>query len=80
MLEKISIDVSKLDRTSIVLYIQSLYRFGYNEIEGMLQFGDDVSTMVERIMKEDLKEKEERLGADHSSTLTSVSFLGSLLK
>lgn len=32
-LEKISIDVTNLDRTSILLYIQSLYRFGYNEIE-----------------------------------------------
>lgn len=31
--DKISIDVSKLDRTSLLLYIQSLYRFGYNEIE-----------------------------------------------
>jgi phosphate uptake regulator len=32
-IEKISVDVTKLDRTSILLYIQSLYRFGYNEIE-----------------------------------------------
>ena len=32
-LEKISIDVTDLDRTSVLLYIQSLYRFGYNEIE-----------------------------------------------
>ena len=30
---KISIDVTELDRTSIILYIQSLYRFGYNEVE-----------------------------------------------
>jgi phosphate uptake regulator len=32
-IEKISIDITKLDRTSIILYIMSLYRFGYNEIE-----------------------------------------------
>ena len=32
-IEKISVDVTKLDRTSTLLYIQSLYRFGYNEIE-----------------------------------------------
>jgi len=32
-LDKISVDVSGLDRTSILLYVQSLYRFGYNEIE-----------------------------------------------
>ncbi|MBW2992003.1 hypothetical protein KY345_02180 [Candidatus Woesearchaeota archaeon] len=32
-IEKISVDISRLDRTSIILYIQSLYRFGYNEIE-----------------------------------------------
>lgn len=32
-IEKISINVTKLDRTSILLYLQSLYRFGYNEIE-----------------------------------------------
>lgn len=31
--EKISVDVSSLDRTSILLYIQSLYKFGYNEVE-----------------------------------------------
>ena len=31
--DKISVDVSGLDRTSAILYIQSLYRFGYNEIE-----------------------------------------------
>ena len=30
---KISVDISHLDRTSALLYIQSLYRFGYNEIE-----------------------------------------------
>src|SRR3989338_9235930 len=32
-LEKISINVTQLDRTSLLLCIQSLYRFGYNEIE-----------------------------------------------
>jgi phosphate uptake regulator len=32
-LSKVSIDVTKLDRTSFLLYIQSLYRFGYSEIE-----------------------------------------------
>jgi len=32
-LDKISIDVSDLDRTSVLLYIQSLYRFGYDEIQ-----------------------------------------------
>ncbi|MFH1506533.1 MAG: AbrB/MazE/SpoVT family DNA-binding domain-containing protein [archaeon] len=32
-MEKISIDVTKLDRTSTLMYIMSLYRFGYNEIE-----------------------------------------------
>ena len=32
-IEKVSIDVTKLDRTSLLLYLQSLYRFGYNEIE-----------------------------------------------
>ncbi|MBI2572242.1 hypothetical protein HYV86_00115 [Candidatus Woesearchaeota archaeon] len=31
--EKIKIDITKLDRTSALLYIMSLYRFGYNEIE-----------------------------------------------
>ncbi|PIN79923.1 hypothetical protein COV16_01690 [Candidatus Woesearchaeota archaeon CG10_big_fil_rev_8_21_14_0_10_34_8] len=30
---KISVNVTGLDRTSILLYVQSLYRFGYNEIE-----------------------------------------------
>ena len=30
---KITTDISKLDRTSALLYIQSLYRFGYSEIE-----------------------------------------------
>jgi phosphate uptake regulator len=32
-IEKASVDVTKLDRTSILYHIQSLYRFGYNEIE-----------------------------------------------
>jgi len=32
-MQKISVDVSELDRTSALLYIMSLYRFGYNEIE-----------------------------------------------
>ena len=32
-LDKIEIDLNKLDRTSLLLYIQSLYRFGYNEID-----------------------------------------------
>ena len=32
-IEKISVDITGLDRTSALLYIQSLYRFGYNEIE-----------------------------------------------
>ena len=32
-IEKISIDITKLDRTSALMYIMSLYRFGYNEIE-----------------------------------------------
>lgn len=32
-LGKISRDITGLDRTSILLYIQSLYRFGYDEIE-----------------------------------------------
>jgi phosphate uptake regulator len=32
-LEKITINVAQLDRTSILLYVQSLYRYGYNEIE-----------------------------------------------
>ena len=32
-LDKITVNVSNLDRTSLLLYIQSLYRFGYNEIE-----------------------------------------------
>ncbi len=32
-IEKISVDVTKLDRTSIMLYVMSLYKFGYNEIE-----------------------------------------------
>ncbi len=30
---KISVNVTNLDRTSLLLYIQSLYRFGYDEIE-----------------------------------------------
>ena len=30
---KISVDVTKLDRTSTLLYVQSLYRFGYDEVE-----------------------------------------------
>lgn len=36
-IERISIDVTNLDRTSILLYVQSLYRFGYNEIEIIFQ-------------------------------------------
>ena len=32
-IDKISVNITKLDRTSLLLYIQSLYRFGYNEIE-----------------------------------------------
>jgi phosphate uptake regulator len=32
-MERVSVDVSRLDRTSMLLYVQSLYRFGYNEIE-----------------------------------------------
>ncbi|MBT3406235.1 phosphate uptake regulator PhoU [Candidatus Woesearchaeota archaeon] len=32
-IEKVSVDVSNLDRTSTLLHIQSLYRYGYNEIE-----------------------------------------------
>ena len=32
-LRNISVDLSELDRTSALLYIQSLYRFGYDEIE-----------------------------------------------
>ncbi|MBN2421788.1 hypothetical protein JXB41_01060 [Candidatus Woesearchaeota archaeon] len=32
-IEKVSVDITRLDRTSILLCIQSLYRFGYNEIE-----------------------------------------------
>ena len=32
-IEKVSVDVTKLDRTSALLYIMSLYRYGYNEIE-----------------------------------------------
>ena len=31
--EKITVDITGLDRTSALLYIQSLFRFGYNEIE-----------------------------------------------
>ncbi len=30
---KISVDITDLDRTSIILYIHSLYRYGYDEIE-----------------------------------------------
>lgn len=37
-LEKIEIDVSGLDRTSILYYIQSLYRVGYDEI--LVKFDD----------------------------------------
>ena len=32
-LNKISVDISELDRTSALLYVQSLYRFGYGEIK-----------------------------------------------
>jgi len=32
-IQKIRVDVTALDRTSLLLYVQSLYRFGYNEIE-----------------------------------------------
>ncbi len=47
--EKISVDVTKLDRTSLLLYIQSLYRFGYNEIE--VRF-DKPTTLHHRSKKE----------------------------
>jgi phosphate uptake regulator len=43
--EKITVDISDLDRSSILLYIQSLYRFGYNEVE--LKF-DNPMTMYYR--------------------------------
>ncbi|PIZ52496.1 hypothetical protein COY27_00090 [Candidatus Woesearchaeota archaeon CG_4_10_14_0_2_um_filter_33_13] len=32
-LDKISVDITELDRTSTMLYVQSLYRFGFNEME-----------------------------------------------
>ena len=32
-LDRISVDISELDRTSTMLYVQSLYRFGFNEME-----------------------------------------------
>ncbi len=30
---KISVDITGLDRTSVIVYMQSLYRFGYEEVE-----------------------------------------------
>ncbi len=51
---KISVDVTKLDRTSIYLYIQSLYRFGYDEIE---------VTSAKSTAKHHRRGKEARLGA-----------------
>ena len=45
---------------------------------GMLQFGDDVTEMVERILRDDLKGSK-NLGSDRPDTLTAVNNLGSLL-
>ena len=53
--------------------------FGYHRVEGMLQFGDDVTEMVERILRGDLEEEEEKLGLDAPETLISVNNLGELL-
>ena len=46
---------------------------------GMLQFGDDVTNMVERILRGDLEENEKKLGLNNPETLTSVDRLGGLL-
>ena len=45
---------------------------------GMLQFGDDATEMVERILRDDLKVLK-NLGSDRPDTLTAVNNLGSLL-
>lgn len=37
-IERISVDITGLDRSSIILYLESLYRFGYNEVE--VRFND----------------------------------------
>lgn len=46
---RISVDVSKLDRTSTLLYVQSLYRFGYDEVE--IKF-DKLTTIHHRTGKQ----------------------------
>jgi tetratricopeptide (TPR) repeat protein len=57
----------------------AMKNFEYGSLEGMLQFGENVTAMVDKILREDLKENEEKLGPDHSFTLMSVLKLGNLL-
>lgn len=47
--EKVSINITKLDRTSTLIAIMSLYRFGYNEIE--VRF-DKITTPHHRLQKD----------------------------
>ena len=46
----------------------AMQSFDSGRVGSMLHFGENVTVMVDRILRQDLKENEEKLGPDHSST------------
>ena len=47
---------------------------------GMLQFGGNVTDVLERLLRNDLEEEEKKLGSEHPETLNTVNNLGRLLQ